>query len=96
MPGSFFYCGLQIILIAIKILIGIKGDVSMKTIQQLAYLTIGVYREYLDRGLSVEEAEQKAVREIVENNVDVELIRVNAHARELKMIKTWAEQQKDQ
>ena len=96
MPGSFFYCGLQIILIAIKILIGIKGDVSMKTIQQLAYLTIGVYREYLDRGLSVEEAEQKTVREIVENNEDVELIRINTHARELKMIKTLAEEQKDQ
>jgi hypothetical protein len=68
----------------------------MKTIQQLAYLTIGVYREYHDRGLSVEEAEQKAVREIVENNEDVELIRINTHARELKMIKTWAEQQKGQ
>lgn len=65
----------------------------MKTIQQLAYLTIGVYREYLDRGLSVEEAKQKAVREIVEANEDVELIRINTHARELKMIKTRAEQQ---
>jgi hypothetical protein len=49
----------------------------MKTIQQLAYLTIGVYREYLDRGLSVEEAEQKTVNEIVEANVDVKLTKIH-------------------
>jgi len=68
----------------------------MKTIQQLAYLTIGVYREYLDRGLSEEEAEKKAVSEIVEANVDVELISIHAHARERKMIKTWTGLQKDE
>jgi len=50
----------------------------MKTIQEIAYLAIAVYREYRDSGLSVEEAEQKAVRETVEANVDVELTRIRA------------------
>jgi hypothetical protein len=68
----------------------------MKTIQQLAYLTIGVYREYLDRGLSAEEAEKNAVREIVEANVDVELISIHARASELRMFKTREERQRDQ
>lgn len=49
----------------------------MKTIQQIAYLAIAVYRDYLDRGLSVEEAEKKAVRETVEANVDVKLTKIH-------------------
>jgi hypothetical protein len=45
----------------------------MKTIQQIAQLSIAVYQEYRDRGLSVEEAKQKAVFETVEANEDMEL-----------------------
>lgn len=68
----------------------------MKTIQEIAYLAIAVYREYRDSGLSVEEAEQKAVRETVEANVDVELINIHARASGLRMFKTREERQRDQ
>lgn len=46
----------------------------MKSIAQVARLTIAIYADYCSRGLSPEVAQEKAVAEVVECSVGVSLV----------------------
>ena len=46
----------------------------MRSVEQIARLTIAVYTDYCNRGSSPDVAREKAVTEVVECNVGVDLV----------------------